>query len=231
MRCGKKRGIFFPNAHLWKKSTIHFGASEELARRLCGAVAAALRSQETETVKILSHSVPFVVTRARTAQALVEQAEAAFIISITAETVCLFGSRHLLERLGGATQLTSFPSSMPVIVVAADAKVQNADGPGEPCASASDDEAVTPFSETADDQVGQLQGSASIVLEGAATGDIELEQLQAVSPAWSDSTSASTEVMYSMPRHAPRQNVAQAYDSHSYFDPQELSFSDPLILF
>ena len=70
MSCGKKRGIFFPNPYLWKQSASHFGASEELSKRLCRVVANALGGSETDKVKILSHFVPFVVTSAWMARAL-----------------------------------------------------------------------------------------------------------------------------------------------------------------
>jgi len=115
-------------------------------------------------------------------------------------------------------------------VVSADVEVQNFNGATG--SSASEDKRVTSSPENADDQAVQHQGSVSIVLQGAASGVVELEQFgtgQALSPAWSDShssTSASTEVMYSMPLHAPSQNAALAYDLHSCFAPQERSFSD-----
>jgi hypothetical protein len=117
-------------------------------------------------------------------------------------------------------------------VVSADVEVQNFNGATG--SSASEDKRVTSSPETADDQAVQHQGSVSIVLQGAASGVVELEQFgtgQALFPAWSDShssTSASTEVMYSMPLHGPSQNAAPAYDLHSYFEPQERSFYDPL---
>ena len=82
-------------------------------------------------------------------------------------------------------------------VVSADIEVQNAS------TSASKDKHVTPAPETADNQAVQHQESVSIVLEGAADGVGELEQLgtgQARSPVWSDSQaspSASSEPMYS----------------------------------
>ena len=113
----------------------------------------------------------------------------------------------------------------------ADVEVQKANG--APGAGASEDKPVTPSPETADNPAVQHLGSVLIVLEGAANGVVELEQFgtgQALSPAWSDShssTSASTEVMYSMPLHAPSQNAALAYDLHSCFAPQERSFYDP----
>jgi len=116
--------------------------------------------------------------------------------------------------------------------VFADVEVQKAIG--APGAGASEDKPVTPSPETADNPAVQHLGSVLIVLEGAANGVVELEQWgtgQALSPAWSDShssTSASTEVMYSMPLHGPSQNAAPAYDLHSYFEPQERSFYDPL---
>jgi hypothetical protein len=86
-------------------------------------------------------------------------------------------------------------------LLSADVEVQNANG--APGAVAIEDKPVT--------------SSVSIVLEGAANGVIKLEQWgtgQALSPAWSDShssTSASTELMCSMPLHAPSQNAALAY--------------------
>ena len=70
MSCGKKQGLFFPNPYLWKQSASHFGASEELSKRLCRVVANALGGSETDKVKILSHFVPFVVTSAWMARAL-----------------------------------------------------------------------------------------------------------------------------------------------------------------
>jgi hypothetical protein len=96
-------------------------------------------------------------------------------------------------------------------VVSADIEVQNAS------TSASKDKHVTLTPETADNQAVQHQESVSIVLEGAADGVGELEQLgtgQARSPVWSDSqasTSASSEPMYSMPLHVPSQNTAPPY--------------------
>jgi hypothetical protein len=99
--------------------------------------------------------------------------------------------------------------------VFADVEVQKAIG--APGAGASEDKPVTPSPETADNPAVQHLGSVLIVLEGAANGVVELEQWgtgQALSPAWSDShssTSASTEVMYSMPLHARSQNAALAY--------------------
>ena len=103
--------------------------------------------------------------------------------------------------------------------MSADAEVQNANG--EPCDSAKEDKPVKPIPETAGDQAVQLPGSVSIVLEGAANEDAKLESLgigQALSPAWSytqasTSASASTELMYFMPPHAPGQNAALAYAS------------------
>jgi len=147
------------------------------------------------------------------------------MVSMTAETACLFGSRQLLARLGGATQLTIFPTCDSFrIAVSADAEVQNANG--EPFARVKEDRPLKPIPETAGDQAVQLLGSVSIVLEKAANEDAKLELLgtgQALSPAWSDSqasTSVLPELMYSMPPHAPSQNAALAYDSHSYSEGQ-----------
>ena len=69
--CGKKRGFFFPNAHLWEESAIHYGASEELAKRLCRVIASALASQTHDKVKILRILSDFVMTCAWTARAWV----------------------------------------------------------------------------------------------------------------------------------------------------------------
>ena len=69
--CGKKRGFFFPNAHLWEESAIHYGASEELAKRLCRVIASALASQTHDKVKILRILCDFVVTCALAARAWV----------------------------------------------------------------------------------------------------------------------------------------------------------------
>ena len=71
LSCGKKRGIFFPKAHLWEESAIHFGASEELAKKLCRVIASALASQEHDKVKILRILCHFVETCASTTLACV----------------------------------------------------------------------------------------------------------------------------------------------------------------
>jgi hypothetical protein len=71
MSRGKKRGFFFPNAHLWEESAIHYGASEELAKRLCRVIASALASQKHDKVKILRTLCDFVVTCAWTTLACV----------------------------------------------------------------------------------------------------------------------------------------------------------------
>ena len=69
--CGKKRGFFFPNAHLWEESAIHFGAPEELVKQLCRVIASAPASQTHDKVKILRILCDFVVTCAWTTLACV----------------------------------------------------------------------------------------------------------------------------------------------------------------
>ena len=70
------------------------------------------------------------------------------MVSMTAETACLFGSRQLLARIGGATQLTIFPTCDSFrIAVSADAEVQNANG--EPFARVKEDRPLKPIPETA----------------------------------------------------------------------------------
>ena len=71
MSRGKRRGFFFPSAHLWEEGATHFGASKELARRLCRVIDSALASQEVDQVRILRILCDFVVTCAWTMLACV----------------------------------------------------------------------------------------------------------------------------------------------------------------